>query len=163
MKGFLHDHSSSFGIRAAGADHPSHSATADPGQSPEACRQAQRAAEVSLSLSLLLFRKARRVAGSFFKVERLARAGPMDFLKNQHGLGFTRLHAHIVEEDGAFTVRVRMLNHLQQEQSAWGEEIVATFDLANSMIGSLASQFSIPQSGISIKIMMRRFNDGTLH
>jgi len=35
----------------------------------------------------------------------------VDFLKGQHG--FTRLHAHIVEEDGAFTVRVRMLNHLK--------------------------------------------------
>jgi hypothetical protein len=77
----------------------------------------------------------------------------MDFLKSSHG--FTRLYAHIVEEDDAFTVRVRMLNHLKQEQSCWGEEIAPTFDMASSMIESLASQFSIPQNCISIKIMMR--------
>ena len=76
---------------------------------------------------------------------------------------FTRLHAHIVEEDGAFTVRIRMLNHLKQEQSCWGEEIAATFDIASSMVGSLAGRFSIPQECISIKIVMRRFKDGTLH
>ena len=87
----------------------------------------------------------------------------MKLPKNSHGLNFTRLHARIVEEDGAFTVRVRMLNHLNLHQSCWGEEIAQTFDIASSMIGSLASQFSIPQGGISIKIMMRRFKDGTLH
>jgi hypothetical protein len=87
----------------------------------------------------------------------------MDFLKDQHGFGFTRLHAHIVEEDGAFTVRVRMLNHLTQGQSCWGEEIAATFETASLMIKSLANQFAIPQGSISIKLVMRRFKDGTLH
>ncbi len=76
---------------------------------------------------------------------------------------FTRLHAHIVEEDGAFTVRVRMLNHLNHNQSCWGEEIAATFEEANMMIGSLAGNFSIPQSCISIKIVMLHFKDGTIH
>jgi hypothetical protein len=87
----------------------------------------------------------------------------MEFLKSPRGFNFTRLHAHIVEEDGAFTVRVRMLNHLKQEQSCWGEEIAATFEMASSMIGSLANQFSIPQGCIFIKLVMRHFKDGTLH
>jgi hypothetical protein len=87
----------------------------------------------------------------------------MSVLKGPHGFGFTRLHAYIVEEDGAFTVRVRMLNHLKQEQSYWGEEIAATFETASSMIGSLANQFCIPQGSITIKLVMRRFKDGTLH
>ena len=87
----------------------------------------------------------------------------MDFLKSEYGFGFTRLHAYIVEEDGAFTVRVRMLNHLKQGQSYWGEEIAATVEMASLMIGSLANQFSIPQGCISIKLVMRRFKDGTLH
>lgn len=87
----------------------------------------------------------------------------MEFPKSSHGFSFTRLHAHIVEEDGAFTVRVRMLNHLNHDRSCWGEEIAPTFDMASLMIGSLASQFSIPQGCISIKIIMRRFKDGTLH
>jgi hypothetical protein len=76
---------------------------------------------------------------------------------------FTRLHAHIVEEEGAFTVRVRMLNHLNQGQSCWGEEIAQTFDEASLMIASLASNFSIPQNCVSIKIVMLRFKDGTIH
>lgn len=87
----------------------------------------------------------------------------MDVFKGPHGFGYTRLHAHIVEEDGAFTVRVRMLNHLKQEQSCWGEEIATTFEMANLMIGSLANQFSIPQACILIKLIMRHFKDGTLH
>jgi hypothetical protein len=77
--------------------------------------------------------------------------------------GFTRLHAHIVEENGAFTVRVRMLNHLRDSESAWGEEVAPTFDLASMMIASLACEFSIPQNGISLKIVMAHFKDGTIH
>ena len=87
----------------------------------------------------------------------------MKFLNSLPPGNFTRLHAHIVEEDGAFTVRVRMLNHLNPNQSCWGEEIAATFDAASLMIGSLASNFSIPRNCISIKIVMLRFKDGTIH
>lgn len=87
----------------------------------------------------------------------------MYFSKSPLTIGFTRLHAHIIEEGGAFTVRVRMLNHLKTEQSCWGEEIAATFDVASLMIGSLANQFSIPEDCVSIKIIMHRFKDGTLH
>jgi hypothetical protein len=84
-------------------------------------------------------------------------------LSRAKGLSFTRMDAHVVEEDGTFTVRVRILNHLLPSESVWGEEIAATFDMANEMIGSLAAEFSIPQSGISLKIVMRRYKDGTIH
>ena len=87
----------------------------------------------------------------------------MKLLRNLPNITFTRLHAHIVEEEGAFTVRVRMLNHVDPDQSAWGEEVAPTFDMASSMIGSLADEFSIPEQCISIKLVMRRFKDGTLH
>jgi len=87
----------------------------------------------------------------------------VNILKGNCSASFTRLHAHIIEEDGAFTVRVRMLNHLKPEENAWGEEIAATFDMASLLIGSLATEFSIPQSSISIKIVMQHFKDGTLH
>jgi hypothetical protein len=85
------------------------------------------------------------------------------FPNNSLSSSFTRLHANIVEEDGAFTVYVRMLNHLKKEENGWRQEVAATFDMASLMIGSLASQFSIPQNGISIKIVMRRYRDGTFH
>jgi hypothetical protein len=87
----------------------------------------------------------------------------MDFSRHAARHDFTRLHAHIIEEDGAFTVRVQMLNHLKKEASAWGEEVTATFDMASTMIGSLATEFSIPQNRVCIKIVMSRFKDGTMH
>ena len=87
----------------------------------------------------------------------------MNPFKGPRSVHFTRLHAQIIEEDGAFTVRVRMLNHLNEDECAWGEKTAATFDRASLMIGSLASEFAIPQRSISIKIVMRRFKDGTIH
>jgi hypothetical protein len=76
---------------------------------------------------------------------------------------FTRLHVHIVEEDGAFTVHVRLLNHLKTEERAFGEEIAATFEMASSMVGLLAAEFSIPQNCISMKISMQNYTDGVFH
>ena len=87
----------------------------------------------------------------------------MNPFKSPRGVKFTRLYAQIFEEDGAFTIRVRMLNHLKEDECAWGEQTAATFDIASSMIGSLASEFAIPQAAISIKIVMRHYRDGTIH
>jgi hypothetical protein len=80
------------------------------------------------------------------------------------GLGtFTRLEARIREEDGAFTVTVRLQNHRKKSQVAWGQEIARTIEMASSMIGALAEEFSIPQKRILIRIDMETFRDGTLH
>ena len=91
------------------------------------------------------------------------RSKVMNLLNDAPNFHFTRLDARILEEDGAFIVRVRMLNHLNPEQCAWGEEIAASIDMASSMIGSLANQFSISEKCISIKIIMSNVKDGTLH
>ena len=87
----------------------------------------------------------------------------MDFLNNSPGFTFTRLHARITEEEGAFTVSVRMLNHLKHDEKAWGEEIATSIDMASLMIDSIAKQFCISEKFISIQIVMRNFKDGTLH
>ena len=76
---------------------------------------------------------------------------------------FTRLAARICEEDGAFTVTVRLQNHRKKSEAAWGQEIAPTIEMASSMIGALAEQFSIPQKRISIHIDMENFRDSTLH
>jgi hypothetical protein len=76
---------------------------------------------------------------------------------------FTRLAARIREEDGAFTVTVRLQNHRKKSEAAWGQEIAPTIEMASLMIGALAEQFSIPQKRISIRIDMENFRDGTLH
>jgi hypothetical protein len=78
-------------------------------------------------------------------------------------VSFTRLYAKIREEDGAFTVSVRLTDHRDQSQGAWGQEIASSIEIASSMIGGLAHQFSIPEKCISIEIGMANFRDGTLH
>jgi hypothetical protein len=94
---------------------------------------------------------------------RRRREAPVIFCNKGPHPCFTRLHANIVEEDGAFTVSVRIFNHLKTEEAAWGQEIAATFDMASLMVGSLAEQFSIPQNCISIKIVTWCYRDGTIH
>ena len=76
---------------------------------------------------------------------------------------FTRLAARICEEDGAFTVTVRLQNRRKKSEVAWGQEIAPTIEMASLMIGALAEQFSIPQKRISIRIDMENLRDGTLH
>jgi hypothetical protein len=87
------------------------------------------------------------------------------FQQNQPpGVGtFTRLYAKISQEDGAFTVSVRLQNHLKKSETAWGEELAPSIEVASSMINALAAQFSIPQEHISIAIRMETYRDGTLH
>ena len=57
----------------------------------------------------------------------------------------------------------KMLNHLKQDECAWGQEIAATIDMASSMTGLLAKQFRISEKCVSIKIGMDKFKEGTFH
>jgi hypothetical protein len=91
------------------------------------------------------------------------RSSTMKSLSSSSSQTFTRLHARITQEDGAFTVSVRMLNHLKHDEGAWGEEIAASIDMASSMIDSIAKQYCISPSGISVSIVMAHFKDGTFH
>ena len=76
---------------------------------------------------------------------------------------FTRLHANIVEEDGAFTVSVRIFNHLKTKEFRLGSGNCRDIRHGEPDGRSLADQFSIPQNCISIKIVMWRHRDGTIH
>jgi len=87
----------------------------------------------------------------------------MNLFRNSPDITFTRMHAQLTEDDGAFTVNIRMINHRKPEERAWGQEIAATIEMASSMIGSVAKEFSIERNCISIKIVMSNFKDGTLH
>ena len=87
----------------------------------------------------------------------------MSFRDRPTSCTFTRLHARVTEEDGAFTVSIRMLNHLKSDECAWGQEVAPTLDIASSMIDSVANEFSIEMSCISIKIIMDNFKSGTFH
>ena len=76
---------------------------------------------------------------------------------------FTRLQARILQEDGAFTVRVQLYNHLRTREFAGGEEKADTIESASSMIAGLAKQFNISQPSIAINIIMENYRDGTRH
>jgi hypothetical protein len=91
--------------------------------------------------------------------------GCLVFLKNEP-LGvitFTRLYAKISQERGAFTVSVRLQNHLKKSETAWGEELAPSIEVASSMIGALAARFLIPEKCISIEFGMENYRDGTRH
>ena len=77
--------------------------------------------------------------------------------------GYTRLYARITQEDGAFTVSIQLLNHLDLRDFASGQTEADTIELASTMISRLANQFGILPPSISISIVMQNFKDGTLH
>jgi hemoglobin-like flavoprotein len=84
-------------------------------------------------------------------------------LNHPSGHAFTRLYAQVTEENGGFTVSVRMFNHENQIDNAQGHQLARSIEMASEMISDLATQFSIPQSCISIRFAMANFKDGTLH
>jgi len=83
--------------------------------------------------------------------------------KTAGGSTFTRLYAKIQQQDGAYTVSVRLYNHREQREAAWGQETAPSIEAASMMIGSIAEGFSISKNCISIVIGMEKFRDGTLH
>ncbi len=76
---------------------------------------------------------------------------------------YTRLFACISEEEDGYTVQVRLSNELNPEDSAWGEEIVDSFETASGLVAALAGEFSIAQACIKIEIRMHNHKHGTRH
>ena len=76
---------------------------------------------------------------------------------------FTHLAACVSEEDGSFTVQVRLSHEAEPENRAWGEEIADSFETASAMLGDLAAGYGIPQAHIEIILRMENARDGTRH
>ena len=76
---------------------------------------------------------------------------------------FTHLAACVSEEDGIFTLQVRLSHETKPENRAWGEEIADTFEMASTMLGDLAVAYSIPQTNIEITLRLENARDGTRH
>jgi len=77
---------------------------------------------------------------------------------------YTHLSASISEEDeGGYTVQVRLYNQARPENAAWGEEIADSLETASTLVAALAAEFSIPQARIKIDIRMHNIRDGTQH
>ena len=74
-----------------------------------------------------------------------------------------RLFACISEEEDGYVVQFRLSNEKKPEKSAWGEEIVDSFETASELVAGLAGEFSIAQAGIEIEIRMHNHKHGTRH
>jgi hypothetical protein len=76
---------------------------------------------------------------------------------------YTHLFACVTEEDGSFSVQVRLSNTVKGGNTAWGEEVTDCFETASMLIAALAAEFSIPTERIRIEIRMHNSTDGTRH
>jgi hypothetical protein len=76
---------------------------------------------------------------------------------------FTHLNARITQEDGAFTVSIRLYCASKDEDRAWGEEIAPSIEIAGEMISGLAARYAIAQECITIHLVMMNMSDGTRH
>ena len=76
---------------------------------------------------------------------------------------YTDLFASIAEEDGGYTVQVRLSNNASPEHAAWGEEIADSIESASMLVDAIAAEFSIPQAHIKIEIRMHNMRGGTRH
>lgn len=81
-------------------------------------------------------------------------------LKGSH---YTDLFASISEEDGGYTVQVRLYDQTRPESTAWGEEIADSVESASMLVEAIAEEFSIPQARIKIEIRMNNITTGTRH
>ena len=76
---------------------------------------------------------------------------------------YTHLFACITEEDGSFTVQVRLSNNAKPGNTAWGEEVTDCFEKACMLISAIAAEFSISTENIEIELRMDNSREGTRH
>ena len=91
------------------------------------------------------------------------KASPFLFEARSGKSRYTKLFARISEEEDGYIVEVTLLNDTKPENSAWGEEIVDSFETASELVAALAGEFSIGEAGIEIEIRMHDHKHGTRH
>jgi len=83
--------------------------------------------------------------------------------RRQKAPRYTHLSARITEEDGGFTLHVRLYDEAQPAMAAWGEEIADSIETVSGLLDALAQEHSIPQERIRIRMQMDNAREGTLH
>jgi hypothetical protein len=91
------------------------------------------------------------------------KTSPPLFEANSGKPRYTNLSACISEEEDGYMVEVRLFDETKPENSAWGEEIVDSFETASELVSALAGEFSIGQAGIEIELRMHNHKHGTRH
>ena len=91
------------------------------------------------------------------------KASPFLFEAKSGKPRYTKLFARISEEEDGYIVEITLLNDTKPENSAWGEEIVDSFETASELVAALAGEFSIGEAGVEIEIRMHDHKHGTRH
>jgi hypothetical protein len=76
---------------------------------------------------------------------------------------YTHLSACVSQEDGCFTVQVRLYDEAQPKKGIWGEEIADSIETASALLKVLAEAYSIPQDRIKIRMQMDNASEATRH
>ncbi len=76
---------------------------------------------------------------------------------------YTHMTAWVTEEEGSYTVQVRLRHEAKPANAAWGEEISESLEAASALLHALAAEFSIPQSRVDIRLRLENLQDGTQH
>ena len=85
--------------------------------------------------------------------------GSIKFSPNRR---YTRLDARITENEGAFRVSVRLLNHRKKGQGASGEEIASSINIATAMIDSIRAIWYWAEGHLR-QNYHGEFQEGTFH
>jgi hypothetical protein len=76
---------------------------------------------------------------------------------------YTNLFACITEEEGSFSVQVRLYSKASPADAAWGEEVADSLQAASMLVNALAAEFSIAQERIELELRMLDPKAGTRH
>ncbi len=83
--------------------------------------------------------------------------------RRQNGSRYTHLSALVSQEDGCFTVQIRLYDEATPNKGICGEEIADSIETASALLDTLAEAYSIPQHRIKIRVQMDNAREGTRH
>ena len=76
---------------------------------------------------------------------------------------YTHLSACVRQEDGCFTVQVRLYDEAKPKKGIWGEEIADSIEAASALLDVLVEAYAIPQDCVKIRLQMDNAREGTRH
>jgi hypothetical protein len=83
--------------------------------------------------------------------------------RRQSGPRYTHLSALVSQEDGCFTVQIRLYDEAAPNKGICGEEIADSIETASALLDTLAEAYSIPQHRIKLRVQMDNSREGTRH
>lgn len=76
---------------------------------------------------------------------------------------YTHLSACVSQQDGCFTVQVRLYDESKPKKDVWGEEVADSIEAASALLDILVDTYAIPQERVNIRLQMENVREGTRH